>query len=445
LNILLATYSYYPYNWGGTEVYISGLVAYLQEEGHTVTIIAGMPPHAFKDHPVFYEDDQLKTIKYCHGNISIIGVVLKDETTLEVYKKFRKAWIKSWQNILNKHSGAPWDILHTHANTSAMGEALMDAAQVISPKMKIVASYHVPISCVKGTLLFGNSMHACSVTPAKNICTACFISSKQNLPLPFTRLVTGLMPAFKYEKLPTGLKLKYLVTEFIKSFHSFDRKVDQWHVFSEQIKQILFLNRVEEEKVLLLRHGVNPVFYVQNSESISARQNSTPTIFLYAGRLDKVKGFFTLLKAWGKRPQSSQRELWVIGEMQGNDHEVAAWQKSVAQRTDIKWLGGKEQDELAGIMKEVHCTIIPSEWVEIGPLIFHEAIAAGSDVIASDLGGCRELAEIYKLKSNLFEAGNSTELSNKITGFEYSGESESVASRMTNYEMVLKSYLQLKS
>ncbi|MEJ7587807.1 MAG: hypothetical protein WKI04_09640 [Ferruginibacter sp.] len=52
LKVLIATYSYYPYNWGGTEVYISGLVSFLKEQGHFVAIIAGMPPAAYGDHTV---------------------------------------------------------------------------------------------------------------------------------------------------------------------------------------------------------------------------------------------------------------------------------------------------------------------------------------------------------------------------------------------------------
>lgn len=414
------------------------------EKGHSVVIIAGMPARAFKDHPIFYEDDQLKTIKYYQDNINVIGVVLKNETTEEIYKKFRKAWVNSWLNVLNKHSCKSWDILHTHAHTSAMGEALMDATKIFSPELKIVASYHVPLSCVKGTLLFGNSMRACSVKPATAICSACYISSKQNWPLALAKIVAGVMPSLKNESLPTGFKLKYLVSEFIKSFISFDSKVDQWHVFSEQIKKILLLNNIGEDKIRLLRHGVNPVFFVQNSGSLFNRQNAKTTVYLYAGRFDKVKGFFTLLKAWSHLSVSDKRQLWIIGENQNNDDEFEKWKSAVSQRNDIKWCGAKNQEEIASIMKQVHCTIVPSEWIEIGPLVFHEAVASGCDVIASDMGGCKELAEIYKLKSNLFKAGNSSDLLEKIVGFQYSGKLEQVDSQLTNYEMVLQSYLKLK-
>lgn len=443
MNILLPTYGYYPYNWGGTEVYVSGLAKYLTERGHTVTIIASMPPEAFNDHIAFYEDDQLKTIKYDHESVSVIGVVLKNETTEEIYKKFRKSWVISWQNVLIKHSAVAWDILHTHANTSAIGEALMTAAKKNSPALKLVASYHVPVSCVKGTLLFGNGMRACSVKPAPNICTACFISSKQNLPLHFAKIISGVIPKLKNEKLSTSLKLKSLVAEFITSFKSFDSRIDQWHVFSEQIKNVLLLNNVEQKKILLLRHGVNPCFHTDSSQSVPERKSTGKTVFLYAGRFHKVKGFFTLLKAWYCLPDNDVRELWIIGDLQNSDTEWQRWQAGLTQRKDIKWLGVKTQNDIASLMRLTHCIIIPSEWIEIGPLVFHEAIAAGSDVLASNMGGCKELAEFYSLKSNLFEAGNHVDLSKKITEFKYSGKELKVASSNINYHGVLKSYIQL--
>jgi hypothetical protein len=61
--------------------------------------------------------------------------------------------------------------------------------------------------------------------------------------------------------------------------------------------------------------------------------------------------------------------------------------------------------------------IIPSEWVETGPLVFHEAVTCGCDIITSDIGGQKELAELYKGKSYLFKMGDKVSLKNVITGY----------------------------
>lgn len=440
MNILLATYSYYPYNWGGSEVYVSGLANFLHTQGHEVTIIAGMPPHAYEEHPIFYQDDNLKTIVYYIQSIRIIGVVIMDRTTTSIYKKFSEKLVQSWQLTFQKEKEKKWDILHMHANTAAIGESLIKGIKLHSEAIKVIASYHLPVSCVKGTLLFANSMKECMVKPTINICAACFISSKQNWPLSFTKKIVAFMPAPGYEKLPTAIRTKFLVKQFFSSFNSFNREIDQWHVFSKQIKSILQLNGVKEKRMLLLRHGVNPFFFANGEDALLSRKEQPIIIFLYAARFDKVKGFYTLLKAWCTLPETKGRQLWIIGDKQTDDDGISKFIDTASIRSDIKWLGAKSQEELAMVMKKVHCTIIPSEWVEIGPLVFHEAIAAGSDVIASDIGGCKELAELYKNKSRLFETANVNSLATTILQFKYSGTTAIPKTQLQNYQMVFQSY-----
>lgn len=440
MNILLATYGYYPYNWGGTEVYVSGLASFLQQQGHSVTVIAGMPANAFKDHPVFFENNEIKTITYRQDDIAVIGIVLKDETTTEIYKKFRVSWVASWQEVLNKAQHETWDLLHMNAHTSATGEALVKATLLHSPGIKVLASYHLPVSCVKGSLLLGNTMQACNVKPGVAICTACFISRKQHWPLSFSKGITALMPSVQSAQLPTTIRLKYLVKEFINSFASFNSLIYGWHVFSEQVKAILLLNGITDDKIFLSRHGVNPVFYKEDINEVNERVNKKPVIFLYPSRAEKVKGFLTLLKAWCGLPERLDRQLWVTTEKQSNDVDIKKWIEVAAGRNDIKWMGAKTQEELAAIMRQVHCSLIPSECLEIGPMVFHEAIAAGSNVIASGIGGCLELHQYYPHCSQVFTAGNAESLAAKILAFEYKFSTEKPLCSKKNYEKVLANY-----
>jgi len=61
------------------------------------------------------------------------------------------------------------------------------------------------------------------------------------------------------------------------------------------------------------------------------------------------------------------------------------------------------QLELADIYHQVNCVIIPSQWVETGPLVFHEAIECGCDVITTDFGGQEELAGVYHENASTFK------------------------------------------
>ena len=426
-------------------MYVSGLASYLKEQGHSVTILAGMPPEAFEQHSIYYEDDQLKTVKYLHNGVEIVGMVLKENSTTDIYTKFREQWVHSWTAVLKKISQQHWDLLHIHANTSAIGRSLIRAAKTHSKKIKIIASYHLPISCVKGTLLFANSMKTCTVKPSATICTACCISTNFGLPLQVTKLLAAIMPHLAEEKLPTSIRLKFLIKQFINSFNAFANEVNLWHVFTQQMKTVLEINGVSEKKIFLLRHGVKPVFLENEIASVLQRKEQHLKVFLFAARFYKLKGFITLLNAWCSMIETPGRELWMVGEKQTDDDEITNCIALATYRKDIKWLGIKTQEELAVIMSKVHCTIIPSEFIEIGPLVFHEAIASGSDVIASDIGGCRELVLQYKNKSSMFVIANVQSLKDKIINFKYSGKTEQPQTQLQNYEAVLQSYYNISS
>lgn len=440
MNILIATYNYYPYNWGGTEVYVKGLADFLKTSGNLVYIIAGMPSVAFEQHQIFFDDNGLKAIQYNFESIPIIGVKLKEQnlSTIILYEKYKKSWSISWTELLKKLPVNHWDIIHLHAHSPLINTALIQGAKKYSPSAKVVFSYHTAISCPKNKLLMGNDFTECNVRPEVNICSACILSEKANIPLAFLKHLTPLFPKIRNENFPTFIRLKYLISIFISSFKLLDKYVDQWHVFSKQVHNILLVNNIEYSKIKLLVHGVKEIFF--SSEDFKISKNSALTIFLYAGRFEKIKGFYTLLKAWKSLKNSSDKQLWLVGEFQGETSDSANKKTAFSNRSDIKWFGKKSQDELASIMKQVHCTIIPSEVVEIGPLIFHEAIAAGSDVIASDVGGCRELALQYKSKSRMFETENAHSLKEKIIEFKYSGKIEEPQSQLQNYEAVIKSY-----
>ena len=441
MNILLATYNYYPYNWGGSEVYVSGLATYLKTKGNNVIIIAATAPEAFEDHALFYEDKNLKAVQYLHNDSKVVAVYFHHTSTTEIYTKYNPDWVNSWNSLLQKIS-IDWDILHVHAHTAIIGRALIEGVKKLYPLSKVVVSYHTPLSCVKNTLLIGKSIKDCTVTPGVNICTSCVLSENSGFPINVLRPLTHLLPAFRSESLPTAVRIKYLVNKFIESFKFFNSNIDQWHVFSEQIKQILLLNKLDVSKIQLLPHGVNPVF-LKNENIILRTSIQSPLIFLYVGRFIKIKGFHTLLKAWCSLKESSERKLWVIGELQEEDKELQKLIEKTGQRKDINWHGKKDQEEIATIMQQVHCTIIPSQCVEIGPLVFHEAIASGSDVITSNIGGCKELAVVYKNKTTLFIAGNPGDLANKIINFKYSHSKTHVTAQYENFEKVSMCYADL--
>jgi len=59
--------------------------------------------------------------------------------------------------------------------------------------------------------------------------------------------------------------------------------------------------------------------------------------------------------------------------------------------TRIRFLDSVPNDKIIGILKQYHALVVPSQWLETGPLVVLEAFAAGIPVIGSRLGGISEL------------------------------------------------------
>lgn len=443
MNILLVNYSYFPYNFGGTEIYVSGLVKYLDSCGHQVTIISGVPEKAFIDNGVYFEDKHIKSVIYKFDGVTVLGVLIKNTSTVEIYRKSRPEAVKSWVTLLNYLPIQNWDILHFHAHTSAFGINVIEAVKIKSQLVKIIVSYHLPLSCVKNNLMYKNQLQECVIRPTATICSACYLSERKSIPFQIAKSIVKILSRFRSKYLPFIFRLKYLVKQSIDAFKEFDNEVDSWYVFSNQIKQTLILNQVEEKKILLLSHGVSKVFEKNNLFDLRTQSKSTNIVFLYVGRFEKIKGFYTLLKSWIELKETNNRKLEIIGTNQSDDVEINNIIKKAKCRNDIVWHGKKSQDEIATIMLSAHCTIIPSECVEIGPLVFHEAISCGTDVIASDIGGCKELVKYYAAKSLSFKTGSTKSLQERILNFSYSNKLLKVNTQIANYSQVEIHYQKL--
>lgn len=431
MNILLATYSYFPYDFGGTEVYVAGLARYLKSLGHQVQIVAATSDRAFLEHPVFYSDEEIKAVRYDWEEIPVLGVILNHNMLEDSYGKFRENWVTSWRQVLNKLNVGNWDILHMNCNTAAVGLALLKAVRVHSITVHVFGTYHIPQACTKNTLLRAKSMIPCTYKASERNCLPCFISTKTILPLEASKLLSVFLPGFSQAGLPMLLRMKNLIGKLVENFNEFDAGINRWVCFSEDMNGHLLVNGIDQKKISVIRHGIdNQIFWHRGNEQ------RKPGRFMYVGRLTRYKGIFTLLAAWMKLDKKPDTELLIVGREHLEDPEVKAWRNKTVNRDDIKWLGEKSSAEVADLMRQSGCVIIPSEWIETGPLVFHEAIACGADVIASDIGGCKELSNVYPDKAQVFKVGNADHLANTIRNFRFSGTSARVETAAEHYAAV---------
>ena len=131
---------------------------------------------------------------------------------------------------------------------------------------------------------------------------------------------------------------------------------------------------------------------------------------LYVGRLDARKGTDTLLKAMRHMPQATLTFLAGGGDSERQRLASLADELGVSARVRF---GSVPHEEIAGAYLSHDCFIFPSEWEEPFGLVPIEAMACGTPVVATGVGGS---AEVLTDMENcvLFAAGDDAALARAV-------------------------------
>ena len=128
---------------------------------------------------------------------------------------------------------------------------------------------------------------------------------------------------------------------------------------------------------------------------------------LYAGRIERIKGIETLLKAVAKSDTASAIELRIAGD--GDIRARLEQEATEAGLDQVRFLGRVPPEDMGPLVQGASFVVVPSEWYENAPMSILEAFAYGKPVIAARIGGIPELVSDGE-NGLLFEPGNADEL-----------------------------------
>jgi glycosyltransferase involved in cell wall biosynthesis len=94
-----------------------------------------------------------------------------------------------------------------------------------------------------------------------------------------------------------------------------------------------------------------------------------------------------MLDAWDRL--ATKFPLKIVGDGPLKDQVV----RVAARRSDIEWLGHRPVADIHALMGKADMLIFPSQWYETFGRVAAEAFAAGTPVIAADIGAVAELVE----------------------------------------------------
>jgi len=414
MRILQIACSYLPDTVGGTEVYVHSLAKELKLRGHDI-FISYSEDFSERNAPLVTDRNYVfEGIPVYVMRKNICGYKTKD-----IYFQDEPLLFHSFEGYLKKIKP---DIVHFHHFSPTDVITQMQVAKKM--QLPVILTYHTPtMTCGHSDMLYLGK-EACD---GKIDYARCLICSQTRYHIPYflAKIWAGL-PQGGGELLgriisntgwessfSTWLQFPWLTRQRIRQWESGFRLIGHFIVLCQWAYELLANNGIPGEQVTLLPQGIAKVPDFMREQ----RSRNYKILRLgYIGRIHPVKGIDLLLEAISLLPDKYNLELFIYG-MPTQDRAMQGYYNSLLRQScadkRIKWSGLLPQDRKFQALAELDALVIPSRWLETGPLVLLESLAVGTPVIGSRLGGIAEFIAEDK-GGILFKPGDARELASII-------------------------------
>lgn len=156
---------------------------------------------------------------------------------------------------------------------------------------------------------------------------------------------------------------------------------------SAALKSSLVQLGVDNNKISVLRNGVDTrMFRPVDRAMHRARMGLTGTVLLMVGNLVSLKGHEFVLRALREFPDAC---LLIVGAGE-EKHKLEGMARALKIQDRVRFLGVMSQDQLAGVYGAADALVLASSR-EGWPNVLLEAMACGTPVVSSSVGGTPEI------------------------------------------------------
>ena len=171
------------------------------------------------------------------------------------------------------------------------------------------------------------------------------------------------------------------------------RRADKVLAVSEALRQELVAIGLDPARVIVYRHWIDlDVFRPRNQATARTQLGwpaSVPTC-LFVGRLLRKKGVGIILELARRLPEVQFRMLGAEGDMEAQVADAAAASANLTLMRDPAGSAAARLDTIAAIYAAADLLLVPSQYEEAAGIVVLEGSAAGTPIVASNLGGLRE-------------------------------------------------------
>lgn len=368
---ILIIHNEYQYA-GGEDTVVRQDAALLEGHGHSVS---------------FYirNNEELRSMPF-------IKKILLPFTTVFSLKSYREIRASIRKNHI--------DIVHVHNTLPLISFSAYYAAK--KEKVRLFQTLH-NFRFVCPNALFYRDGHICEDCPEKGLqCSikhSCYRGSK------IQTLVTAFM-----------LKVHRL----LKTFEKPDGYIALTAFNKEKISSVVNRNKIfVKPNYLALSESAFLTADSPEALSLYAEKTAPYSYYIYAARLEKVKGIFVLLEAFRHLPKE---KLLLLGT--GPEEEEVNAYINTHQMRNIVCLGFVPHEETIRLVSKAKALIFPSLWYEGFPMTIVESLACSTPVIASDTPNLTETIHSGE-NGYTFATGSSAALEQTVSAFSALSKEES--------------------
>lgn len=404
--ILLTAYRFFPYFYGGGELYIHSLAKELQKKGHRVRVLTAAP---------WKGGDEKRTVEqYTYEGIDVTAFRFNPAllTEGERYSGTSEHHRSIVSEVIRAESP---DVIH--ANGLYLPTLFM-AREYRIPVVLTV--HHSGFACPAGTLIRPD-MSICSYAAGSKVCVPC--CSLHRAPHWYSGGIIGKLPSALYRwvgRTVDGYRNLPFILRAVRYPWLIEQELYQarevWNMArvivapSVAIQRLLLRNGVEEKKIVVIPHG-STSFVRRAIDNVQNR----PIRFGFVGQVGLHKGIHLILQALEKVRNGERCEFHIFGDGQMDDDKSFLRSALSAYRGKAKIVphGYVKHNDLQDAYSMIDVLLVPSLAYEAFGLVVTEALSAGRPAIVSKSGALPELIEDGKT-GFVFERNNSVALAEKI-------------------------------
>jgi glycosyltransferase involved in cell wall biosynthesis len=353
-----------PESMGGTGLYVDALATAQAEAGHPTAILS---PHPGKPTTQRAERNHVE-----HWAIETDGL---------------RQWTDTWKGSTDAWSVwcAHWkpDIIHVH-HLSGWPLRLIETA----PCRTILTLHDYAIPCARGQLI-REDLTLCD-GPSPQACTACLGPALRTHPALTT--VARLLQPFP------------AVTTLGRSLLRRGNPLSDPRVAARSTAAATAINAadivlspsddlIERMATMGYRRPIRTALPLLRPPAPIQPPADGPVRFLFASSIIPTKGPDRLVNAFINMDQDAT--LTIAGHappFDGYPTFAADLERAIRDHPKVQWIGAIPPEDIPELMAKHDVLVLPSIWPENSPLVVREATAAGLHIIASAIGGTRELA-----------------------------------------------------